>query len=64
MLFEKDVSRSFTPVTLGELLEKRAFTATAQVNSLAVKAARPKQLTVDASLNDLALTYTSENILS
>ena len=40
VLFEFEESRCFTPISLGEILQLRAFTADGQVNSLATRANR------------------------
>ena len=66
MLHELHTSRMFTPVQLGEIIEKRSFTASGDVNPLS-KARKPQQLTVeDAQLvyHDEPTSWTPRSLLA
>ena len=66
MHHELHISRMFTPVQLGEIIEKRSFTASGDVNPLS-KARKTQQLTVeDAQLvyHDEPTSWTPRSLLA
>ena len=53
MFHEHQTTKMYSPIMLGEIVQKRSFTASGDVNSLSAKAKTPKALTIE----DDQLTY-------